>query len=120
MSSKRDKTIYIAGPMSGVADWNYPLFHEVTKAWRAADWTVLNPAESFGGRTDLPYARYMRNALKLVMKAGHIALLPGWQNSKGAQMEALVAARQGYQFWDAIDGWVIPTPNFAVTLVAQA
>lgn len=115
-SSKRSNRVYIAGPMSAFkdTDWNYPAFHKAAREWREAGWEVLNPAESFNGRTDLPYRRYMRNALKLVMKAGAIALLPGWETSTGALMEVLVGVRQEYQFFDAITGDAIKTPLMTV------
>lgn len=111
MTRARENTVYIAGPMTGLPEFNYPAFHAVAIQWRNCGWTVLNPAESFGGRTDLPYKRYMRNALKLVMKAGAVALLPGWGMSKGACMEVLTAARQEYEFFDALTGKKIPAPT---------
>lgn len=109
----RHNRIYIAGPMSAFkdTDWNYPAFNTAARLWRISGWEVLNPAESFNGRTDLPYVRYMRNALKLVMRCGAIALLPGWETSTGACMEVLVAARQEYEFFDALTGVSIPIPN---------
>lgn len=108
--------VYIAGPMTGLPEFNYPAFNAAAATWRAHGWAVLNPAESFGGRTDLRYERYMRNAINLVMKARAIALLPGWQDSKGAQMEVLLGVRQGYEFFDARDGRQIPTPNLKVSV----
>jgi len=111
----RFNRVYIAGPMTGLPNSNYDAFHKATAEWREAGWEVLNPAESFRGRQDLPYERYMRNALKLVMQAGAIALLPGWEKSKGALMEVLVASRQGYEFFDAITGESMPTPDLVVT-----
>ena len=28
-------TVYIAGPMTGLPDFNYPAFHAAASAWRA-------------------------------------------------------------------------------------
>jgi hypothetical protein len=117
MKAARANTIYIAGPMTGLPEWNYPAFHRASAEWRRNGWTVLNPAEGFGGRTDLPYERYMRAAIKLVMRSSAIALLPGWQASRGACMEVLIAARQGYEFFDAVTGRKIATPDVHVIVM---
>ena len=37
--------IYIAGPMTGKQDLNFPLFHREAARLRADGWTVVNPAE---------------------------------------------------------------------------
>jgi hypothetical protein len=113
--NRRD-VIYIAGPMTGIADYNYPAFHEAARAFRKEGWTVLNPAESFGGRQDLEYHQYMHNAVELVNFARAIALLPGWEKSPGALMEVLIGVRQGYEFFDAITGEFIDAPNLKVTV----
>ena len=118
MKDKRSNRVYIAGPMTGLPNYNYDAVHKAAAEWRASGWEVLNPAESFRGRQDLPYRRYMRNALKLVMKAGAIALLPGWENSTGALMEILVATRQEYDFFDAITGDAIEGPKVKVIVAA--
>jgi len=33
--NERTTSIYLAGPMTGVEDWNHPLFNEVAGALRA-------------------------------------------------------------------------------------
>lgn len=100
--------VYIAGPMTGCGpDFNYPAFHAAALAWRGAGFDVLNPAESFGGITTLPYRRYMRNAIRLVLRAHAIALLPGWTESDGAKMEVLLGLRLGLDFYDAHTGEMV-------------
>lgn len=89
------KTLYIAGPMTGLPDYNRPAFHEAAQALRAAGFTVLNPAE-----TSLPpgadsWADYMRAGLAQVLAADGVALLPGWSQSRGAQLEQRVAVGLG-------------------------
>ena len=64
--------------MTGIAEHNFPAFHAAAAAWRAAGWDVVNPAESFAGRTDLPYAEYVAQDLAMLATCDAIAMLPGW------------------------------------------
>jgi hypothetical protein len=76
--------IYIAGPMTGLPEWNFPAFHAAAAAWRAKGWDVVNPADSFDGATDRPYTDYVREDLKRLQTCGAMAMLPGW-DSPGAR-----------------------------------
>lgn len=87
--------VYLAGPMSGIKDFNYPAFHAAASRWREAGWEIENPAEHFDGRTDLPYSTYMRAALESLLRCDAIALLSGWWDSPGARLEYQVAQALG-------------------------
>jgi hypothetical protein len=39
------KTLYIAGPMSNIPQFNFPLFEAVTQVLRADGWTIISPHE---------------------------------------------------------------------------
>ena len=83
--------VYLAGPIRGQPDFNYPLFHEAAAYLREAGWEVVNPAEHFGGRTDLPIHVYLRKGVAELARCQAIALLPGWEKSVGAKLEYAVA-----------------------------
>jgi hypothetical protein len=84
--------VYIAGPMSGMGpDYNYPAFHAAAATLRAEGYHVVNPAEQFGGNQSLPWRTYLRHAVRQVAKCDAIAVLPGWETSNGARLEAAVA-----------------------------
>jgi hypothetical protein len=87
----RPKRIYVAGPMTGHADCNFPAFHAAAARLREAGFEVVNPAENFGGRTDLPRETYLRADVILVAQCEAIAMLPGWEDSRGARLEYLLA-----------------------------
>lgn len=83
-------TLYIAGPMTGYADFNRPAFFLAEEGLRSAGFEVLNPArhEQDAGRA---WADYMRVDLADVLRADGVAVLPGWELSRGARLEVHVA-----------------------------
>lgn len=87
--------VYIAGPMSGIEDYNIPAFNLAAAKWRAQGWHVENPGE-FGEHDDWTWMDYMVRDLPLLMRCDAIAMMPGWQKSKGAQLEKLVAEYLGF------------------------
>lgn len=85
--------LYIAGPMTGIPDFNYPAFDAAEGELRALGFDVRNPtAAEKHNDTGKPQAWdwYMRHALNMVLEAGGIALLPGWEDSRGATLEVTV------------------------------
>lgn len=99
-----ERPVYIAGPMTGIPDWNFPAFHEAAERWRAAGWIVVNPAETDDGDTTKPRAYYMRLDIQKVLEVSAVAALPGWHNSTGATLEVAVAREIGIPVYDAITG----------------
>lgn len=102
--------IYLAGPMRGYKDFNFPAFMAAAAALRRQGHTVFNPAErdlerdieegrehTYKNETgDITLAEakgfdrrtaIMDDLTYIVKKADAIALLPGWEISKGANAE---------------------------------
>ncbi len=92
--------IYIAGPMNGHPDWNYDSFHQAEKEILQQGYRVVNPArlcpidglekdQSKGqnGR----FSTAMRTCLKVMLNCSAVALLPGWEKSRGATLERYIA-----------------------------
>lgn len=110
--------LYIAGPMSGLPEYNYPAFRAAEKALRAKGYDVLNPVdiEQHNPTPGTPQAWewYMRHALRMVLDADALALLDGWERSKGAStMEHPVAQGLGMtcqplEFWLTNDWLAAP------------
>jgi len=96
-----NKRIYISGPMTGIAEHNFPAFHRAAARLREAGFTAVNPAENFGGRTDLTRETYMQMDVPLVASCQGIAMLAGWRNSRGARVEYLLARELGLEALDA-------------------
>lgn len=86
--SSAHERVYIAGPMTGIRDFNYPAFHAAAAEWRAQGFHVENPAEV---EPQPSWAHYMRVSLRRLLTCDTICLLPGWTRSRGAVIEWLVA-----------------------------
>lgn len=100
--------IYIAGPMSGVEDFNFPLFFETEKKLKELGYEVINPAHNDGntveealamaGTPDKPnnsWGYYMRRDLPHVLTVDALCVLPNWRHSKGASLEVHLAEALG-------------------------
>ena len=95
MSTIRTVTVYLCGPMTGIDESNHPAFNEAAEQLRAKGYAVFNPAESFGGRTDLPRETYMAISVAALQACDYLALLPEWAWSGGAGCEFDVAQNLG-------------------------
>ena len=84
------KRIYLAGPMSGLPEYNYPAFNAAAEKLRAEGFEVVNPAEN-GLPLESPWEDHMRIDIVNMMTCDTIALLPEWFNSRGATIEYSIA-----------------------------
>ncbi|MDF3821990.1 DUF4406 domain-containing protein [Leptospira sp. 96542] len=86
--------LYIAGPMTGLPDLNFPAFHAQAARLRAQGHEVVNPAE-LNPDPAMPWAECMLRDLAALTRCDGVVLLPGWDQSPGAQIERLWAQRLG-------------------------
>lgn len=111
--------IYLAGPMSGYPEFNFPAFHAAAAKLRADGHVVFNPAErdierhdgvdiSKGNETgdviqaENEHGFSRRDAIAddlhfITRVADAVAFLPGWKESQGARLE--YAAAEFCQLW---------------------
>lgn len=111
--------IYLAGPMRGIPEFNYPAFVDGAKRLRAEGHEVFSPAErdierhggvnigqgNATGDEALAAETHgfsLRDALAddtawICKHAEAIALLPGWENSRGANAELALSRALGLQ-----------------------
>jgi len=90
--------VYIAGPMRNFPLYNFPKFHEAAAFLRERGHDVFSPAErdlqdGFDPEIDkpLPLTYYMKIDIPAVCDSDAVVVLPGWQDSDGANMEVFVA-----------------------------
>ena len=109
--------IYLAGPMRGIKDFNFPAFFAAEEVLVAQGHEVFNPArrdeEKHGNdvsksetgdlaETVAKTGFNLREALAadaewICLHAEGIALLPGWEKSKGATAEKALSEALGHQ-----------------------
>lgn len=94
--------LYLAGPMRGLPEHNFPAFHEAAKGLRDQGHEVWSPAEhdlseGFDPVNDkpLPLSHYMTHDLPAVCQSDAVACLHGWEKSDGAKLEVYVAQKCG-------------------------
>lgn len=96
---KTTKRIYIAGPMSGRPDFNRPAFHETAANLRARGYEVENPAENSPPSCG-SWHGWMRLGIAQIIKCDTMILLPGWETSRGANIERQLAIDLGINVVD--------------------
>jgi len=94
--------IYLAGPMTGHPQHNFPLFNHVAVKLRTLGHEVMNPAdltistygtiEQFEQAPEDERIKVVRSLLArelswICLHADAVYLLPGWENSFGARAE---------------------------------
>ncbi|MDI1279280.1 DUF4406 domain-containing protein [Methylobacter sp.] len=84
--------IYLAGPMSGLPDFNYPAFNQAAERLRGLGFHVENPAECAPCGS---WGEYMRRGITKMLTCDCVAFLPGSQAFKGATIERRLAADLG-------------------------
>lgn len=113
--------LYLAGPMSGIEQFNFPAFYDAAEKLRAAGHDIVSPAEmdaddgideeamsSEDGdatKLSLTWAQLLARDVMILGDETEVAVdgivfLPGWIASRGARLEAFTAllSRKFYFF----------------------
>lgn len=95
-------TCYLSGPMTDIPEFNVPAFAHAARVLRERDFTVINPAEAFGGDTTRAWSCYIRHDIAALLRVDEVRVLPGWEMSRGARLEVCVAQALGMPVlaWD--------------------
>ena len=97
----RGKRVYLAGPMSGIKDFNFPAFHNAASDLRDLGVVVFSPAEEGYGDgdpetgetpTEEEYRKFLATDVEYIVRhAQAVVVLPGWETSRGAKLEVQTA-----------------------------
>ncbi len=86
-------TVYLAGKMTGLVNYK-ALFDIYTRILKGSGYAVFNPATLPAG---LDYEDYFPICFKMIDAAKHVALMPNWVDSPGANREKAYAESKGYK-----------------------
>lgn len=78
--------LFLSGPMTGIEAFNYPAFNDAAAMLRACGFGVENPAENQAPACG-SWTAYMRMSCTQMLRCDAVAVLHGWQGSKGARIE---------------------------------
>ena len=107
------RSAYLAGPMRGIEDYNFPEFRKQTAWLRGKGWKVFSPAErdendptidhtedvaGWTGSRGLDY--FMSYDLRAVCETDVVICLPGWEDSQGARLETVTAVEVGHPVFE--------------------
>jgi hypothetical protein len=107
--------VYLAGPMTGLPQFNYPAFERAAARLRGLGHEVVSPAEmddprireismlSMTGDMDtlkshgVSHGDFLARDVKVIADDGiqAVVVLPGWETSSGARHETFVAYLEG-------------------------
>lgn len=104
--------VYVAGPMRGYPQFNFPAFDAARDRGRALGHDVVSPADidrehGFDETAPPPtitgamLREFARRDVAAVLTCDALALLPGWERSSGALAELAVARWVGLKILDA-------------------
>ena len=138
----RNKVFYLAGPMTGHPQFNFPAFIEAAAALRDRGYLIVSPAELDADEDDTAdralastdgnlenagithtWGDLLARDVKLITdEVEGIVFLSGWEKSKGARLEAFVGLLTGKVF-----GRYVPetgdieriSPQTVLTLLAR-
>ncbi|KVF09643.1 hypothetical protein WJ05_17620 [Burkholderia vietnamiensis] len=90
--------LYLAGPMSGYPELNFPAFNAEASRLRGLGFQIVNPAE-INANSGADWLSCMRADIKQLVDCDGIALLQGWQQSHGANIEHALARGLGLRVY---------------------
>lgn len=112
--------LYVAGPMQNIPGYNFQAFDDATAVLRRLGFTVISPAERDRERNPeayeiakkspdgkwtpndtggLTWAQILAGDIIIIAdEVDGVALLPGWERSSGARLEAFVGLLRNKTF----------------------
>jgi hypothetical protein len=115
--------------MTGVEDFNFPLFFETEEKLKELGYETLNPATNDGANLETAtqnaisaslsgatWSSYMRRDLSNLCLSDAVCVLPNWKSSKGASLEVQVAQALDIPIYILKDG--VLTPRVTVVGIA--
>lgn len=113
-------TCYLSGMMTGLPYFNFPAFDKAAEMLATSGWKVYSPAENDREKglqedpegleiqsDNVTFKDLMKTDLWQVCDSDAVFVLPGWEYSKGALLEVIVAQKVGVPVYSLLSGWKI-------------
>lgn len=97
--------LFVSGPMSGLPGYNLSAFADASRELERAGYVAVNPGRR-GVLDGCEWHDYMRHAIRDLLECDGVAQLHGWGESRGARMEASIAADLGMSV-HLLDWWIV-------------
>lgn len=129
---------YLAGPMTGIPQFNYPAFDAAAAQLRSDGYDIVSPAEmddektraaamaspdgkpGLGSTNGETWGDFLARDVKLIADTvDGIICLPGWEGSKGARLEVFVGLLGHKQFAFYEYGFLYPTSSLVMRGIIQ-
>lgn len=112
--------LYIAGPMTGLPERNYPAFMGAERHLAEAGYEVENPATNKPAVEGTPtWLDFMRMSLVQISRCDGIATLSGWERSNGACVEVALVVGLGLPVKNVAtwvkDAEIAPYPAYGIS-----
>lgn len=128
------KLYYLAGPMTGIDQSNFPMFDSVAGQLRELGFSIVSPAELdspedrasalANKRSTKSWGDFLSRDVKIVAdQVQGIIFLPGWEKSRGARLEATVGLLQSnfeFRRWDEEARTSVPIARSTVAFTVHS
>lgn len=92
--------VFISGPISGKPDFNKKAFNDAEQQLSDLGLAVWNPVKLHPAKPDrFSHDDYLWVCFSMIERSDVVALLSGWENSKGARAEKSFAQQKGLQVY---------------------
>lgn len=99
--------IYIAGPMRGYPDLNFPVFDSARSMLQSLGHDPISPADIDRARGHTDNRGYAKRDTEIILTCDAICMLNGWTDSVGATAEFFLARWIGLKVYSFYAGRLI-------------
>ena len=98
------KKVYLSGPITGIANLNIDEFQKYEDKFINLNFKVINPHKLHTSEETetFKWHEFMRKDIKEMMQCDFVAVLSGWEKSKGANLELYIARNEEMPIIDAV------------------
>lgn len=87
------KKVYLSGPITGMPNLNIDEFQKYEDKFKNLNFEVINPHKLHTEEEtkSFTWSQFMKQDIKFMVECDFVAVLNGWEKSKGANLEVYIA-----------------------------